>query len=152
MNPLAWIRRTASVLGPFVALIALLVVFRLAAGASFWGWFNLQNILTQTVLVAVGAVGMTVIIVAGGIDLSCGAALALAAVLCARVLAPESAPAADASAHERWWTWLASWPDWSAIPLAIALPRSSRNSSSCARSRAACSSKADTSGRGSSAP
>ena len=76
-----WLRRAAGMLGPFLALIVLLVAFRLAAGASFWGWFNLQNILTQTVLVAVGAVGMTVIIVAGGIDLSCGAVLALAAVM-----------------------------------------------------------------------
>lgn len=117
----AWLRRAGVVFGPFVALIVLLVAFRLAAGASFWGWFNLQNILTQTVLVAVGAVGMTVIIVAGGIDLSCGAVLALAAVLCARVLAPVAAPAADATWHERWWAWLASWPDWSAIPVAIAV-------------------------------
>ena len=80
-----WLRRAAGMLGPFLALIVLLVAFRLAAGASFWGWFNLQNILTQTVLVAVGAVGMTVIIVAGGIDLSCGAVLALAAVMCGRI-------------------------------------------------------------------
>lgn len=117
----SWLRRAGAVLGPFVALIVLLVAFRLAAGASFWGWFNLQNILTQTVLVAVGAVGMTVIIVAGGIDLSCGAALALAAVMCARVLTPAGGLDADPSLHQRWWAWLAGWPDWSAIPLAIAV-------------------------------
>ncbi len=120
MNGDAWLRRTGSVLGPFVALIVLLVAFRLAAGASFWGWFNLQNILTQTVLVAVGAVGMTVIIVAGGIDLSCGATLALAAVMCARVLAPAET-ASDPTWHQSWWNWLASLPDWSAIPVAIAV-------------------------------
>jgi ribose transport system permease protein len=119
MSLLPWLRRTGALLGPFVALIVLLAAIRLAAGPTFWGWANLQNIATQTVIVAVGAIGMTVIIVAGGIDLSCGAALAFAAVLCARVLAPETAPDPQASLHERWWAWLAALPDWSAIPVAI---------------------------------
>jgi len=43
-------------------------------------------ILTQTVIVATGALGMTLIIVAGGIDLSAGSAVALTGVVAAVIL------------------------------------------------------------------
>ena len=45
--------------------------------------FNLRIILAQTVVVALGAIGMTMIIVGGGIDLSVGAAIALTSVVTA---------------------------------------------------------------------
>lgn len=107
--------------GPLLALLALLIAFRIAVGPSFWGFANLQNLLTQTVIVATGAIGMTLIIVGGGIDLSCGACVALAAVLAARVLAPVETLPSDASALQHWWQALAALPDWSAIPVAIVL-------------------------------
>jgi ribose transport system permease protein len=40
-------------------------------------------VLAQTVIVAVGAIGMTLVIVGGGIDLSVGSVIALTGVLCA---------------------------------------------------------------------
>lgn len=107
--------------GPLLALVVLFIAFRLAIGPSFWGFLNLQNLLTQTAIVATGAIGMTLIIVSGGIDLSCGACVALAAVMAARVLSPVSELAPDASAMQHWWHALAMLPDWSAIPVAIIL-------------------------------
>jgi ribose transport system permease protein len=47
---------------------------------------NFKIILTQTVIVAVGALGMTMIIVSGGIDLSVGSAVAFTSVLGATLL------------------------------------------------------------------
>lgn len=81
--------RVASVLGPFVALAAVVLFFALAdqsmngAKATFLTGRNLTTISSQTATVAVAALGMTVIIIAGGIDLSAGTAIAL----CATVLA-----------------------------------------------------------------
>ncbi|MFM2089744.1 MAG: Ribose transport system permease protein RbsC [Planctomycetota bacterium] len=107
--------------GPVLALLAVVVVLRLAVGPDLLGFRNIQNVLTQAVIVATGAVGMTVIIVAGGIDLSCGAVIALCAVVAARVLAAPADPGPDAGAMAQWWAWLAALPDWTAIPLAIAV-------------------------------
>jgi ribose transport system permease protein len=42
--------------------------------------FNLRIVLAQTVIVALGAIGMTIIIISGGIDLSVGATIALTGV------------------------------------------------------------------------
>lgn len=47
---------------------------------------NIKTVLSQTVIVAVGALGMTMIIVSGGIDLSVGSAVALTSVLGATLL------------------------------------------------------------------
>ena len=42
---------------------------------------NFKIILTQTVIVAIGTLGMTIIIVSGGIDLSVGSVVALTSVV-----------------------------------------------------------------------
>lgn len=55
-------------------------------GTNFLQPITLQNAWLQTVTVAVAALGMTLIIIAGGIDLSVGSALALSAVVLAVVL------------------------------------------------------------------
>jgi ribose transport system permease protein len=47
---------------------------------------NFKIILTQTVIVAVGALGMTLIIVSGGIDLSVGSVVALSSVVAAKLV------------------------------------------------------------------
>jgi ribose transport system permease protein len=44
---------------------------------------NLRVVLAQTVIVALGAIGMTLVIVGGGIDLAVGSTIALTGVLCA---------------------------------------------------------------------
>jgi ribose transport system permease protein len=74
-------------LGPLVALVLLVLVFTLAdqiwGGGRFASIRNLRVLLNQTSIVAVASLGMTIIIIAGGIDLSVGTAL----TLCATVLA-----------------------------------------------------------------
>jgi len=47
---------------------------------------NLLNIANQIAVIAIVAVGMTMVIITGGIDLSVGSLLALSAVLCARFI------------------------------------------------------------------
>lgn len=74
-------------LGPLVALVAIVLLFGLADGIWGSGYFlslrNARVILSSASLVAVPALGMTIIIIAGGIDLSAGTAL----TLCGTVLA-----------------------------------------------------------------
>jgi ribose transport system permease protein len=48
--------------------------------AAFFSVANLKIVLTQTVIVAIAALGMTMIIISGGIDLSVGSAIALTSV------------------------------------------------------------------------
>jgi ribose transport system permease protein len=71
--------------GPFVGLLFVVAFFALASGAPdrYLSGNNLRVVLAQTVIVAVGAIGMTLVIVGGGIDLSVGSVIALTGVLCA---------------------------------------------------------------------
>jgi ribose transport system permease protein len=68
-----------------VGLLLVVAFFALASGAPerYLSGNNLRVVLAQTVIVAVGAVGMTLVIVGGGIDLSVGSVIALTGVLCA---------------------------------------------------------------------
>jgi ribose transport system permease protein len=81
-----WVAR----LGPALALVVVIVVFALLsdAPARYLSPFNLRIVLTQTVIVALGAIGMTLIIISGGIDLSVGATIALTGVVAALVIGP----------------------------------------------------------------
>lgn len=54
---------------------------------AFLSVANLKTVLSQTVIVSIGALGMTMIIVSGGIDLSVGSVVALTSVLGATLLA-----------------------------------------------------------------
>ena len=73
--------------GPFLGLIIVTALFAVAVPHDesgrqiFFAYGNFKIILTQTVLVAIGALGMTLIIVSGGIDLSVGSAIALTSVV-----------------------------------------------------------------------
>jgi ribose transport system permease protein len=59
---------------------------------------NLRIVLAQTVIVAVGAIGMTVIIISGGIDLAPGSVIALTGVVCALALRTGWSPLAALTA------------------------------------------------------
>jgi ribose transport system permease protein len=96
-------RRVLFAAGPFFVLIGLMLILRIAVGPTFFNHFNLHSILQQTLIVATGAVGMTIIIVGGGIDLSCGSAVALTSMATAWTLRSEGLP------------------DWCAIPAAIGM-------------------------------
>ena len=114
----AW-RKHLNTLGPLVGLVFVVAVFSLLlawkdvvdhrefSGAqdvglftalgeaefsglkAFLGGANGKIILTQTIIVALGALGMTLIIISGGIDLSAGSVVALSSVVGARLLNTE---------------------------------------------------------------
>jgi len=73
-------------LGTFAGLLALCVVLW-AATPHFLTVSNLLNVLEQTSINAIVAVGMTFVIISGGIDLSVGSVLALAGIALASGLA-----------------------------------------------------------------
>ena len=76
-------------IGPLLALLVLYALFCLIAPDTFPGSINLLTMARQTVVVAIAAVGMTYVILLGGIDLSVGSAVALTTVVVARALRAE---------------------------------------------------------------
>jgi len=69
--------------GPFIGLILVIGLFSIPEETRefFLTYNNFKIIFTQTVIVAIGALGMTLIIVSGGIDLSVGSTIALTSVV-----------------------------------------------------------------------
>src|SRR3989441_2299302 len=76
-----WLNR----LGPVLGLVLVIAIFAILIGTPerYLSLKNLRTVLAQTVIVAIGAIGMTVIIISGGIDLSVGSAIALTGVITA---------------------------------------------------------------------
>ncbi|MFC2168350.1 ABC transporter permease [Acidobacteriota bacterium] len=72
-------------IGPFIGLILVLVIFASMPEIQerFLRIGNLKSVATQSVIVALGALGMTLIIISGGIDLSAASNIALASVMTA---------------------------------------------------------------------
>ena len=66
-----FLRRWLTILGPFVGLFVVILLFAVLKGSpeKYLSPFNLRVVLSQTVIVAIGAIGMTMIIISGGIDL-----------------------------------------------------------------------------------
>jgi ribose/xylose/arabinose/galactoside ABC-type transport system permease subunit len=82
-----------SLFGPFLGLAVVYALFLVIAPPSFHSLYNTKTFLTQAVIYGIGALGMTVVIISGGIDLSVGSMVALGTVVTALVLkAPEGAP------------------------------------------------------------
>jgi ribose transport system permease protein len=73
-------------LGPLAALVLVFALFSALRPESFASSENLATMLRQTVVVAICSVGMTLVIVLGGIDLSVGSVVALATVAIASLL------------------------------------------------------------------
>jgi ribose transport system permease protein len=81
--------RLLSQLGPLLGLIAVFALFCILCGmrgAPFHSFYNLKTIVTQTVIVGIGALGMALIMISGAIDLSVGSLIALTTVVVALVL------------------------------------------------------------------
>jgi ribose transport system permease protein len=80
--------------GPFIGLILVIVLFSIPTETRefFLTYNNFKIIFTQTVIVAIGALGMTLIIVSGGIDLSVGSSIALTSVAGAQLIQRGWAP------------------------------------------------------------
>jgi ribose transport system permease protein len=74
-------------LGPLIGLVFVVALFGALRPATFLAPANFQIILMQTTVVATAALGMTMIIVSGAIDLSIGSNIALCTVSIALLLA-----------------------------------------------------------------
>jgi ribose transport system permease protein len=73
-------------MGPFFALFIVFLLFVFIAPSQFYSFYNIKTILTQTVIVGIAALGMTLVIISRGIDLSAGSQIALGTVVIAIVL------------------------------------------------------------------
>jgi ribose transport system permease protein len=87
-------RQLLARLGPFLGLIAVIAIFALMTDSpsQYLSVRNFRIVVAQTVIVALGAIGMTMIIVSGGIDLSVGSTIALTGVVTALALRDGMAP------------------------------------------------------------
>jgi ribose transport system permease protein len=94
------VRALLSALGPFAGLLAVIALFSIPGEVreSFLTFYNFKLILTQSVVVAIAALGMTLIVVSGGIDLSVGSSIALAGVVGALLLQAGASSAAAVAA------------------------------------------------------
>jgi ribose transport system permease protein len=84
--------------GPLVALIAVYLLFTALTPDTFARSINLLTMTRQTVVVAIAAVGMTIVMIQGGIDLSVGSSVALTTVVVARLLQSGFGPVSAALA------------------------------------------------------
>jgi len=86
---IVWLKSLMNVARPLAAVGAVIAFFTLVdiylhgGDATFWSKQNLQSISVQNAFVAICALGMLLVIIAGGIDLSAGVALSL----CSTILA-----------------------------------------------------------------
>lgn len=80
-------RSLRSQVGPLLALVFIFALFAIPdlmyGQGTFVSWYNIRATMSNAALIAVPAFGMTIIIIAAGIDLSAGTAL----TLCGTVLA-----------------------------------------------------------------
>ena len=87
--------------GPVLGLLFVAIIFGMLIGSQFFLFGNLELIARQTTIVAAASLGMTIVIVSGGIDLSVGSVVALTTVVIALLLnqgwSPVSAALAGAA-------------------------------------------------------
>jgi ribose transport system permease protein len=90
----AKIQQALNVLGPFIGLALVIAIFALIPEVQgrFLRFANFKSVATQSVIVALGALGMTFIIVSGGIDLSAASNIALSSVIAAYAINAGAAP------------------------------------------------------------
>ncbi|MDK2934924.1 MAG: ribose transport system permease protein, partial [Clostridiales bacterium] len=69
--------------GTLIAILALLFIILSIASDSFLTVYNLANLVRQTAIIGIVAIGMTFVIIAAGIDLSVGSVVGFSGVLAA---------------------------------------------------------------------
>jgi len=86
--------RLVNLLAPFCGLALVLALFswQPAVRERFLTGENFRIVANQTVIVGLGALGMTLIIVSGGIDLSVGSTIAFTSVVVAKLIAAHHPP------------------------------------------------------------
>lgn len=83
---LARARGWLALAGPVIGLALAVLLFGIIVGGQFFSFYNFKTVVTQTVIVGLGAIGMTYVMGTGGIDLSVGSVIALAGVVTAILL------------------------------------------------------------------
>ena len=112
--------------GPVLGLLLVIGIFSLLVDTPgrLLSPNNLRIVLSQTVIVAIGAIGMTLIIISGGIDLSVGSVIALTGVITAlglnAGLSPATAVAPVTPATRTSLPEMRSTPCWPAAPPGLA--------------------------------
>jgi ribose transport system permease protein len=82
--------------GPLLGLVFVATLFGIMIGPQFFAPANLDLLARQTAIVCTAALGMTMVIVSGGIDLSVGSVVALTTVAIALLLRQDYSPAVAA--------------------------------------------------------
>lgn len=85
-------RRLLETAGPLLGLLFVALIFGSLIGPRFFSGANLELIARQTAIVCTTALGMTMVIVSGGIDLSVGSVVALTTVAIAVLLRADAGP------------------------------------------------------------
>lgn len=85
-------RRLATELGPLLGLLLTWTLFATLIGEGFVSWDNQRLMLLQTAVVGTAALGATLIIISGGIDLSVGSTIALGGMIVAFLLQAGAPP------------------------------------------------------------
>ena len=88
----ARLRHVLSAFGPAIGLFFACALFAALRWQTFMTVDNFAIMLQQTAVIGAGAIGMTVVIVAGGIDLAVGSTVALVTVAIALLLKQQVSP------------------------------------------------------------
>jgi ribose transport system permease protein len=80
------VRKILAMLGPVIGLVFVFALFSVLQPKTFLNVDNMQIILRQTAVIGTAAIGMTLIIIAGGIDLAVGSTIAIGVVTIALML------------------------------------------------------------------
>jgi ribose transport system permease protein len=88
------VSRALNLFGPFIGLFLVIALFALIPEVQgrFLRGANFKSVATQSVIVALGALGMTLVIISGGIDLSAASNIALASVIAAYAVNAGASP------------------------------------------------------------
>lgn len=86
------LRKILAKLGPLIGLVFVFALFSILQPKTFCNANNMQIILRQTAVIGTAAIGMTMIIIAGGIDLAVGSNIAIGVVTIALLLKAGAAP------------------------------------------------------------
>jgi ribose transport system permease protein len=84
--------------GTLAGLVLVALVFGALVGPRFFAPANLDLMARQTAIVCMAALGMTIVIASGGIDLSVGSIIALSTVVIALMLRAQASPVTAALA------------------------------------------------------
>jgi len=90
-------RNWLKLLRPLIGLIFVFTVFSVRAPDTFLTSFNMRILMVQTTIVGIAALGMTMVIITGGIDLSTGSTVAFCTVCIAHLLEKHVPPALAAA-------------------------------------------------------